>query len=50
MDNVKTYLVYYCAGCIAIRHFKYKKDNIYYCPVCGLEVYYIDGRIMRKEK
>lgn len=48
-ESKPLFLVSVCVNCIAIRHFRPKGDgNIYYCPVCKLEVCYIDGRIERK--
>lgn len=48
-DSKPEYLVYVCANCHNIRHFKPKgDDNIYYCPVCKSEIEYIDGRIEGK--
>lgn len=46
--NGPPYLIYVCPSCVNLRHFRPKGSNIYYCPVCKLEVYYTDGKITRK--
>lgn len=49
MSNGPPYLVLVCPNCVNIRHFRPKGDgsNIYYCPVCKVEIYYIDGEITK---
>lgn len=46
MSNAPSYIVYICANCVAVRHFKRENDsNIYRCHICGFEVSYDNGAI-----
>lgn len=48
-ESKPEYLVLFCPVCEEIQHFRPKgNSDIYYCPICKLEVCYRDGRISKK--